>query len=87
MDQQADGHLDPDLSRHLRDRNKEKKAFEGLEGFKIQTGLDRKLVLGCWKQEDDPKSVTAKITSVDRNLSDLSNQNNSMTDLKDINSS
>ena len=56
MDEQAEGHLDPDLGRHLRDRDMAKKELEGLEGFKIRTDLDRKLLLGCWKQEDDPKS-------------------------------
>ena len=73
MDKQADGHLDPDLCKHLRDKDEAKKTLDSLEGFKILSDFDRNLLLGCWKQEDDPKSVTAKVSATGINASDFSN--------------
>ena len=73
--------MDLDLCKHLRERDKAKKAIEALEGFKIQTDLDRKLLLGCWKQEDDLKSVTATVPEAGTNICDFDHQINSMIEL------
>ena len=51
-DQEADGQLDSDFAEQVKYKADNRKTLDPLIGCKIQTELDRKLVLGVWKSDE-----------------------------------
>ena len=61
MKKLTNGHLDLNFAKHVRNKEATKMALNSLDGYKIETDIDRKLLLGLWKQEEDDRElVTAK---------------------------